>query len=95
VTQWPRGLVGYVPSGDQDATPDPEEDRVRNRLLLAGRLIAVLRARGLGVDAEVAQLREAQTVFDQGGREEAGARVDRLIGALDARRADPAARTTE
>lgn len=89
VTQWPRGLLDYVPSGAADGTPDPEEDRVRNRLLLAGRLVGLLRSRGAAVDAEVALLREAEETLRRGDRAEAAERADRLLGDLDRRLSGP------
>jgi len=85
VTQWPRGLVDYVPAGPADATPDPEEDRTANRLRLAGRLVAVLRSRGADVAREVAALRSAEAAFRAGRRAEADRAVDRLLAELDAR----------
>lgn len=91
VTQWPRGLVDYVPSGRADADPDPEEDRGRNRLLLAGRLIGLLRARGLPVDAEVSALRLLVDEYRTGARPAFAGRLDRLLGELDRRVSDAAA----
>jgi hypothetical protein len=93
VTQWPRGLVDYVPSGRADATPDPEEDRVRNRLLLAGRLIGLLRARGAPVEEEVRALRGLEEEFHTAPREAVARRLDRLLGELDRRLGDAAAST--
>jgi len=85
VTQWPRGLAGYVPSEVPDGTPDPEEDRVRNRLLLAARLVGVLRAGGAPVETEVVRLRAAEATLRAGDRARAAAEVDRLLGDLDRR----------
>ncbi|MGP8078338.1 MAG: hypothetical protein ACLQD8_07000 [Thermoplasmata archaeon] len=90
VTQWPRGLLEYVPSGAADGIPDPEEDRSRNRLLLAGRLIGLLRSRGVAVDHEVAALRSVEAEIREGGREGTAARLDRLLGELDRRLAEGA-----
>jgi hypothetical protein len=92
VTQWPRGLVEYVPSGSAEATPDPEEDRLHNRLLLAGRLIGLLRSRGVAVDRELVTLRALEERVRSGEREAAADRLDRLLGELDRRLAEaPAA----
>jgi hypothetical protein len=77
-------LVDYVPSGPDDATPDPEEDRTANRLHLAGRLISLRRARGAPVEREVAALQAAEAAFRSGRRSEADRRVDRLLADLDA-----------
>jgi hypothetical protein len=85
VTQWPRGLVGYTPSGPDDATPDPEEDRTTNRLRLAARLIGVLRP--ADVEPFVTELRTAEAALRAGRRAEADRRVDRLLTEIDAARA--------
>jgi hypothetical protein len=84
VTQWPRGLTGYVPSGPEDATPSPDEDRTGNRLRLAARLLAVLRAEGRDVDAEVRALAAAERAYANGERATASALVDRLLGDVEA-----------
>jgi len=84
VTQWPRGVASYVPRGPEDAVPDPEEDRLRNRLLLAGRLIALLQAEGRNVEPYLQELRSMQRALQDGDRTGASNRVERLLGALDA-----------
>lgn len=83
VTQWPRGLLDYVPAGPEEAEPAAEEDRTRNRLLLAGRLLTFLRARGLDVEREVAALRSAERAFSAGDSSKAAALVDGLLARLD------------
>jgi hypothetical protein len=82
VTQWPRGLVDYTPSGAPDAAPDPEEDRTGNRIRLAARLLALLRSEGREVDRQVEELRAAERAYAAGRRAEATERVDRLLGEL-------------
>jgi hypothetical protein len=92
VTQWPRGLVEYVPAGPEDAVPSPEEDRTANRLRLAGRLVSLLASQGLDVGRELGLLREAEATFATGDRAGAALRVDRLFAALEAvsaRRGEP------
>lgn len=86
MTQWPRGLAGYVSSGPVDETPSPEEDRTGNRLRLAARLLAVLRSQGRNVDRELRELTEAEAAYSRGNRTEATRRVDQLFADLD----DPA-----
>ena len=86
VTSWPRGLVDYLPSGPDDALPSPDEDRTRNRLLLAGRLLAVIRADGTEVDRELLALATAERVLASGDRRSAAELVDRLLRDLDALR---------
>ncbi len=85
VTQWPRGVVGYVPSGPADDVPSPDEDRVANRLTIAARLIAVLRSQGRPVDDLVAELATAERTLAAGDRIGAAARTDRLLARLDSR----------
>lgn len=85
VTQWPRGLVDYVPKGAAETVPSPEDDRTRNRLLIAARLLSVLRSRGEEVDREVVDLARAERAFEEGDRPRATELVERLLGELDAR----------
>jgi len=83
VTEWPRGLTEYVPAGPPDATPSEEEDRLRNRLQLAARLLGVLRANGRDVDASVRALAEAERQRVRGDRVGATRRVDAILAELD------------
>jgi hypothetical protein len=83
VTQWPRGLEGYVPKGPADETPSPEEDRTLNRIRLASRLVALLASQGRVVDEEMAALREAESAYRAGDRRAAASRVDSLLALLD------------
>ncbi|HKN06208.1 MAG TPA: hypothetical protein VJ021_01195 [Thermoplasmata archaeon] len=95
VTEWPRGLVDYLPSGAPEETPSPEEDRDLNRLRLASRLLGFARSQGHSVEGAVGRLREADRAFRAGDRE-AGRRivddvlseVERVTGA-DPHRAKP------
>ena len=68
MTEWPRGLVDYTPTGPADAAPSPEEDRDLNRLRLASRLLGHLRPQGPAVDALVARLHDADRAFRDGDR---------------------------
>ena len=86
VTSWPRGLVDYLPSGPDEELPSPDEDRTRNRLLLAGRLLAVIRSGGAEVDRELLALARAERVLASGDRRSAAELVDRLLRDLDALR---------
>ncbi|MGD0249837.1 MAG: hypothetical protein ABSB97_02960 [Thermoplasmata archaeon] len=85
VTQWPRGLVDYVPAGAEEETPSPEEDRTGNRLRIAARLIGLLRAGGENVDPELATLAEAKRAYAAKEPTRATELVERLLGTLDAR----------
>jgi hypothetical protein len=91
VTEWPRGLVDYTPSGPADEAPSPEEDRDLNRLRLASRLLGHLRARGRSVEPSIRHLREAERAFRAGDRgrckklvEDVISEADRLLGTDDA-----------
>ncbi|MGI0071369.1 MAG: hypothetical protein ACRECT_04790 [Thermoplasmata archaeon] len=96
MTQWPRGLAGYVATGPEDATPSPEEDRTGNRLRLAARLLAVLRAKGEDVDREVRALTAAQAAYARGDAARATRLVEAWFADLDARsRRPPAAPATD
>jgi hypothetical protein len=68
VTEWPRGLVDYLPSGAPEGAPSSEEDRDLNRLRLASRLLGFARAHGHSVEGAVARLREADRAFREGDR---------------------------
>jgi hypothetical protein len=90
VTQWPRGLVDYVPAGAEEEEPSPEEDRTGNRLRLAARLIGLLRARGDPVDGELSALAEAQREYVAHRTARATELVEELLGQLDVRSRAPA-----
>jgi hypothetical protein len=84
VTEWPRGLVAYVPDGEEEV-PSTDQDRTGNRLRLAARLLGLLRARGEEVGPELDQLRNAERAYVAQDRARATELVDRLLGDLDAR----------
>jgi hypothetical protein len=92
VTQWPRGLAGYVSAGPEDETPSPEEDRTGNRLRLAARLLAVLRSQGRNVDREVRELTAAESAYARGDKPLATRLVDQWFADLE-RHLGPAPRT--
>ncbi len=83
MTQWPRGVTGYVPSGPDDDVPSPEEDRLANRVRLAARLLAVLRGQGRDVDGIVRRLAEAESALRSGDRDRAALLLDRVLSELD------------
>lgn len=85
VTEWPRGLVDYLPTGAPDATPSPDEDRDLNRLRLASRLLGFARARGVSVDPDVARLHEADRAFREGNREKGRRIVDDVLAEVERR----------
>ena len=85
VTEWPRDLLAYVPTGPEDSTPSPEEDRTRNRILLASRLVSLLRSRGDSVDRELAALQRAERALKANDPEAATREVETLLAELDRR----------
>ncbi len=95
VTQWPRGLLAYTSRGAEESTPSPEEDRTRNRILLAGRLVGLLRARGEEVEGELAELRRVEQASAAHDAARATEIVEGLLVRLDRRTgSDPPARPT-
>ncbi len=90
MTQWPRGLADYVPSGSADAVPDAEEDRLHQRILLAGRLLAVVRTHpSVDERALVGRLRSAEAAARAGDRAGATRLLDALLAELDRAAATP------
>lgn len=95
VTEWPRGLLEYVPKGPPEATPSPEEDRTRNRLLLALRLVTLLRSHGEEVERELAALASAEQALKANDPARATREVEALLAELDRRtRSAPPSSTT-
>jgi len=84
VTEWPRGLIDYVPSGPSEGAPSPDEDRDLNRLRLASRLLGFARAHGRSVDLAVGRLREADRAFRAGDREKGRRIVDEVLTDVEA-----------
>jgi len=75
--------LDYVPTGEEGTPPSPEDDRDRNRLRIAARLIGVARAHGHSVDGEVSRLRAAEAALRQGDREKGRRIVEDVIGDLE------------
>jgi len=83
VTEWPRGLVDYTPTGAPDAAPSPDEDRDRNRLRIAARLLSLARSRGRNVDRAVVRLRDADRALRNGDRRAGRKLVDGVIDEVE------------
>ncbi|MGI0131573.1 MAG: hypothetical protein ACREDK_00515 [Thermoplasmata archaeon] len=81
--EFPRGLVGYVPSGERGAPPQRDEEQLSNRLLLVQRLLAVRRAEGASLDDLVERLNEAEAAYRKGDRSTARRLVDAVHDRLD------------
>jgi hypothetical protein len=84
VTEWPRGLVDYVPTGEPEEPPSPEEDRDLNRLRLASRLLGFARSEGVSVDEAVGRLHQADRAFRAGDRAAGRRLVDEVIAEVEA-----------
>jgi len=89
VTEWPRGLVDYTPTGAPDAAPSPDEDRDLNRLRIASRLLSLARSRGLSVDRAVVRLRDADRALQKGDRRVGRQLVDGVIDEVEALLGEP------
>ena len=72
LAEYPRGLVAYTPTDGPEAPTPPEEDPIRNRLMLLERLADVRASQGHDVDSARRTLREAEAHLAAGDR--AGAR---------------------
>ncbi len=71
VTERPRGLVGYVAPGPADDPAPPEEDRLRNRILLGLRLATVRSRSGADMTGPLEALAKAAAALACGARPEA------------------------
>jgi hypothetical protein len=78
LSEFPRGLVGYVPKGDRGHPIPEDEEPVANRIRLVARLIEVRRSEARDVEEWVRALREAQAAYQSGDR----ARARRLCDAV-------------
>ena len=83
VSERPRGLVSFVAPGPPDEPTPPEEDRLRNRILLVTRLASVHDRSGGEVDEALILLRRATEALEAGDRVEATALVNAAAGRLD------------
>ena len=88
LTDRPRGLVSYVPTGPPESPTPDEEDRDLNRILLGQRLAVLAASRGDPVDPALDRLREASEAFRRGDRRAARAAADDAIARLESGRRD-------
>lgn len=89
LSEFPRGLVGYVPRGARGAPTAREEEPVANRLLLVNRLLQVRRAQGHDVDRLLPRLQEAEAAYARGDRLAARRLGDLVLGELERMGARP------
>ncbi len=83
LSEFPRGLVGYVPVGDTGTPRPEEEDPLPNRLTLLGRLAMVEQSRGRDVRQALAQLKEAHAALSVGDRATARRIADEVHSDLE------------
>lgn len=74
LTELPRGLVGYVPKGGAGVPISEDEDPLRNRLILLGRIATILARGGRDCTGAIQELTEADAALGRGERGEARAR---------------------
>ena len=79
LSEFPRGLVGYVPTGDRGHPTPEDEEPVANRIRLLARLIDVRRSEGRDVARWVRALGEARAAYDAGDRPGARRRCDAIL----------------
>lgn len=84
LTDRPRGLVSYVPLRGRGVPPGSEEEGLANRIRLLGRLAAVRRAGGVGIEAALRHLAAAQRAYDEGDRATARREADEAHRLLEA-----------
>jgi hypothetical protein len=68
LSEFPRGLVSYTPTDGPESPTPPEDDPLRNRLLLLRRLAALRASQGRPVDGILDTLLEAEHALDAGDR---------------------------
>ena len=71
LSEYPRGLVDYVPVGSRGSPRPDEEDPVPNRLKLLGRLLAFRQSQGREVESLLRRLGEAEAALRDGDRAKA------------------------
>lgn len=84
LSEFPRGLVGYVPTGSRGSPTPREEEPLSNRMLLVHRLWEVRRAQRREVDPLLPALREAEAAYAAGDRTRARRLIDRVHADLEA-----------
>jgi hypothetical protein len=83
LSEFPRGLVDYVPVGSAGAPRSEEEDPLPNRLILLGRLAMIEQSQGRDVAPALARLTEARTALAAGNRERARRIADEVHAELE------------
>jgi hypothetical protein len=84
LAEYPRGLLSYTPTDGPESPTPPEDDPLRNRLLLLRRLAAVRASQGRPVGPIHERLDEAERALEAGRRDEAKRLGEAAHGALEA-----------
>jgi hypothetical protein len=79
LSEFPRGLVGYVAKGDRGHPTPEDEEPIANRIRLVARLIEVRRSERRDVEEWVRALREAQGAYTSGDRATARRLCDAVL----------------
>jgi hypothetical protein len=83
LSEFPRGLVGYVPVGGTGSPRPEEEDPLPNLRILLGRLAMLERSRCRDVEPALARLTEARAALQRGDRGTARRIADEVHGELE------------
>ena len=92
LSEFPRGLVSYTPTDGPESPTPPEDDPLRNRLLLLRRLAAVRASQGRPVDGILRTLSEADRALASGDRKGAKRLGDAAHATLESEPPDGPAR---
>jgi hypothetical protein len=88
LSEFPRGLLRYDAATDRGVPTPESEEPVGNRLTLVERLLTVAAAEGVDVVDLRGLLRVARSAYMAGDRRLAKETGERILDALDRRRAD-------
>ena len=89
LSEFPRGLVSYVPTGDRGHPTPEEEEPIANRIRLVSRLIEVRRSQGRDVQPWVGALNAARDAYASGDRARARRLTDEVLRAVEGAGRDP------
>jgi len=96
LSEFPRGLVSYTPTDGPESPTPPEDDPLRNRLVLLRRLAALRASQGREVARILDTLAQAERALDAGDRTMAKRLGEAAHGELEAPSdRPPGHRTTE
>jgi hypothetical protein len=90
LAEYPRGLLSYTPTDGPESPTPPEEDALRNRLLLLRKLATVRASQGRPVEGILRTLSDAERVLDAGDRVLAKRLGEAAHAELESAASDPA-----